>query len=957
MDRPLESRSDPPGPGPLSPPRSPRVFARATLAIAALSLAAIGASRARPPGADREALLSRVDGETLAATTEACRTALLNGEAKRVRAGGYGALAIPVRLADRETRAPGSATPPSLPPEATARRLAAARHSLASEGVRAIPVVEVASGESCRSRRARAFVARFRDAVRESAAAAAPPGPKAGERGNSARVDAHEGTPADDVLCRGEGAPTAVFEGGTGDGLPGAIVEETGLPDVANGDFRRGWDGWRTRGRVALEPPTEPIAEACFPLVARLDRGGAISQSLSGGLPDLAHDVGVERTGEGEVSHPAAELVFEVVPEPSERALVVRLAGESHDVVLPAAASSATIAIASRPEAGDDLSIEVPAEARGSVAIASVRLLPAGPALAPAHARVALAPWQVVSVAVPSAGDPPPGNASIELATTADLGAVAFSPDEMNAWKLYVYFGREHEPPGLDRSPGWLRRTLPWVTHLRFPAAIGGNFCDEAPVPCRSFDRTSARPSEIDCFDAPSSLPASHEILRAADGRPRLDFTTWGRTIDEVLDSGMLPHLNVSSAPCAFTDGLEFNGYRWNERPVVRHAEWRGYVREVAREISRRPEASSFRFSIVNEPNCRWVLGERLPTGRHRISMLHVGYAGDAGQYATQYAETAAEILSVLPDAWVQLGNFTIGGGSPLEDNLPEFLAAVDTALDGEGVDPGRLRAISMSLYETPQHGLDEIPAMKLGRLARWRTDGSPFRDLPVKLDEVGVMELVAQPFRERTGTDLQTTRWTAAWHAELLGLAIGRGFVSQAPWLTQMFADRELTEPRALYWTYALAALALGDVVPEQSLGAPGALLPVEAAERTPRRLRSFSSAAGDPDGIGHVALEDAADGSLWIFAWRHDPRPVVDREADAHARLRLDVSLPARLHGAVATVVSLDGTKRGSAWSFPPFASSPTRAAEVEVRGGRLSLEVPSESVQLVRLGGERA
>ncbi|MFM7735808.1 MAG: hypothetical protein ACKPBU_07495, partial [Alphaproteobacteria bacterium] len=720
----------------------------------------------------------------------------------------------------------------------------------------------------------------------------------------------------------------------------------------------RGWDGWRTRGRVALLPPAEPIGEACYPLVASLERGGAIAQSISGGMQDLARDVAAERPGEEPSGAPAARLVLDVVPTDVASRRVVSVGGEEHVVDRPAGACRAEVALAVHPGDGDEVSVGVPPESNAAVALTGVALRPAdeGRDGAKRSAKLDLAPWQVLAVAAPPRGSVPE-RASIDLSAATDLAAVRFAPDEMNAWKLYVYFGRDDAPAGLDRSPGWLRRTLPWVTHLRFPAALGGNFCDAAPKPCRTFDRTSAKPSEIDCFDAPSIRPASHEILRE-DGRGRrLDFTTWGRTIDEVVASGVLPHLNLSSAPCAFTDGFEFNGYRWNERPVVRHAEWRAFVRETARELARRPEAPSFRFSIVNEPNCRWVVGERLATGRQRISMLHVGYAGDTDQYATQYAETAAEILSVLPDAWIQLGNFTIGGGSPLEDNLPEFLAAVDSALDHEGVDPSRLRALSLSLYETPQHGLDEIPSYKLGRLARWRGEGSSFRDLPIKLDEVGVIELVAQPFRERTGVNVQQTRWTAAWHAELLGLAISRGFVSQAPWLTQMFADRELTEPRPFYWTYALAALALGDVVPERALADPGRLLPVDPAARSTRRLLAAGSAADDPDGIGHVALEDPADGSLWVLAWRHDPVPAVDREADARARVPLDLRLPAGHDGATATVLSLDGRTPGSPWAFSPFAKAPTRAADVDVRGGRLVLELPAESVQLVHLPGPRA
>jgi hypothetical protein len=68
---------------------------------------------------------------------------------------------------------------------------------------------------------------------------------------------------------------------------------------------------------------------------------------------------------------------------------------------------------------------------------------------------------------------------------------------------------------------------------------------------------------------------------------------------------------------------------------------------------------------------------------------------------------------------------------------------------------------------------------------------------------------------------------WAAAWHADLLALAIREGVVSVAPWLKRLFADEDLTRPLPKYWTYALASLASGDVRPASAPARPGALVP----------------------------------------------------------------------------------------------------------------------------------
>ncbi|MFM7736923.1 MAG: hypothetical protein ACKPBU_13205, partial [Alphaproteobacteria bacterium] len=232
-----------------------------SLALVGASLATIGVPRARSGASTGQALLASIGGEELASTTDACRGALLREEASRARKAGHASLAIPVRLPPADTSRLAT-EPPRLPPEAIARRLAAVRSAIAAEGLRAIPLLELPPGEDCGSRRVRAFVTRWREAVRETApdrgaktTASSPPDSAQASRPGDAASPAL----APHVLCRAHGSPSAIFDGGTGLGLPDAIVEETGLPKVDNGNFRRGWDGWRTRGRVALLPPAEPI--------------------------------------------------------------------------------------------------------------------------------------------------------------------------------------------------------------------------------------------------------------------------------------------------------------------------------------------------------------------------------------------------------------------------------------------------------------------------------------------------------------------------------------------------------------------------------------------------------------------------------------------------------------------------------------------------------------------------
>lgn len=551
------------------------------------------------------------------------------------------------------------------------------------------------------------------------------------------------------------------------------------------------------------------------------------------------------------------------------------------------------------------------------------------------------------------------GHVAPAVARVLDLGALGEGEpfrtrwDEVNLWKLYTYFGpvRAVQRPSTD-PPGWLHERLPWATHVRVLGAVGGNTCRHIRADCEAGQGSVEHPFDGRCWEGADGRAARYEILRDDGPEDVLDASTWRAGIDDLLASGMLPHLNVSAVPCALADGHDYRTYHWNQRPVRRSEDWRRYVEYVATQIASEPSWRDWRFSITNEPNCLWIDGAR---DRGHV-VEHVGFAGTATEYASHFVATLQALRRVLPGLRVQLGNFTIGGKYALEDNLPEYLGLLGEDLASAGVSAGELSALSFSLYETPQHGLADLGPYKFGRLRRWIGDRSPFHGIPWKLDEVEIHPLVAKAFEERTHVDLDGTRWAATWHADLLALAVREGVVSVAPWLNRLFGDENLTQPFPKFWTYALAALAAGDIGPRSpDFLHPGALVP-RSSERRRNHLVAVHPAATDPDGVGYLVTREPDAGTWWLLAWRHGDLPVAD-DAGAEPVVALRVVVPPVLARARAESVAIGADAGGEGWRIEPWDTTPLRARALTVADAQLVIELAPESIHLIRMANPDA
>lgn len=538
--------------------------------------------------------------------------------------------------------------------------------------------------------------------------------------------------------------------------------------------------------------------------------------------------------------------------------------------------------------------------------------------------------------------------------------------DEINVWKLYAFFG----PMGAKarraaQEPDWLVRRLPWLTHVRVLAALGGNTCRHIRPACERSERTPDHPFDPPCWEGRDGRAAAYELLHD-DDPPRLDASVWGAALDELLRGGVKPHLNLSAAPCLLTGGEHhYRDYHWNQIPVADRDGYDALLRAFAGEARRRGAGPQWRLSIVNEPNCLWIAPPPGSAADAAPEVAHIGFLGDAATYAAQFASTARLLRELLPGIRLHIGNFTIGGKYPLEDNLAEYLGVLAPQLARKGVPASELSAISFSIYESPQHGLDDLPAYKLGIVDRARGPGSPFRDLPIKLDEVEIHPLVAERFQADTGGDVDTTRWAAAWHADMAAMALDTGVRSLAPWLGRLIPDDELERPLPKYWTYALLSLATGQAIaPDGPLGDARALhAPTEQQRAAAPRLVALHRAADDRDGLGWLVTRDAASGVTWIALWRHAHTPLTDAAADSLPPLEVTLTGPGGAPLAPAgTVVEALGIGPVSPpdarpWTLSPFRTTAVRAWQTPLAGGAPRLALGQESIVLLRIPPEHA
>jgi len=500
------------------------------------------------------------------------------------------------------------------------------------------------------------------------------------------------------------------------------------------------------------------------------------------------------------------------------------------------------------------------------------------------------------------------------------IGRVRPIWDEVNLWKLFGYFGVHHADPAEWWGPAWLRGHAPWVRYGRVQAALGGNY---APPIARWCDRGEAAPEHpysgaAECGRGGEPGPAAaNELVRNAGGRIVIDYGPFRTAVARLLGSGVLPHLNLSAPPAAFTgDAIDFTHYHWNAAPVRDLDGWRAFVTGAFRAVADLDPAG-WRVSIVNEPNALTLVG-------WQQEVRHIGFAGTPQEYARMFADGAAAIRAAAPAARIHAGNYVTSDTFPGENNLEGYLGALRDALAAGGqLGWEDLAAVSLSLYETPDTSVYDFVPVRMARLeAVERAAG--LAPLPVKIDELEIHPLLATRFDAAHRQRLDTTVFAASWHAEALRALLTAGnVVSVAPWLNGLFALPSWAPfPKArtyeLFGLLAgqLRAAGTGDEVQPERTERLGGLPRLSVTGEVPRSPDVRRPSRDRRASLRAVATR-TADG-LRILIVHHQNRPVPDRAIVRRALGRVVRVLVRGLSPGAYAVRHLSiGGPGGSAWN----------------------------------------
>ena len=386
--------------------------------------------------------------------------------------------------------------------------------------------------------------------------------------------------------------------------------------------------------------------------------------------------------------------------------------------------------------------------------------------------------------------------------------------DETNLWKLYLRFGVHDPDPADARGEGWITRAAPWLRRGRVNAVLGGNHAPAVAAWCDHGTASPAHPEVVrgECgADGVPGPAARNELVRGDGAQRTIDYAPLRTALARLLRSGLVPHLNLSAAPQAFTGGTaDFFAYHWNAAPVTDLDGWSGFVAGAFRSVADLGTAG-WRASIVNEPNCLTLVGSRR-------DVRHVGYSGTPGDYARTFVATARAIRDAAPGVAVHAGNYVTSVTFPGEDNLPVYLQALADAL---AVSPDfgwdDVTAVSTSLYETPDTSLYEFVPVRLARLAAAQR-AAGLAPKPVRIDELEIHASARGAYETRHAQPLDTTLYAASWHAEAMRAFVASGnVVASADWLSHSFdVERDLAPyPKAR--VYGLLGVLAGqlDAVP----------------------------------------------------------------------------------------------------------------------------------------------
>ncbi|HEY8514025.1 MAG TPA: hypothetical protein VIS07_00760 [Candidatus Binatia bacterium] len=390
------------------------------------------------------------------------------------------------------------------------------------------------------------------------------------------------------------------------------------------------------------------------------------------------------------------------------------------------------------------------------------------------------------------------------------IGRIAPIWDEINLWKLYLRFGVQQPDVSEYVGEGWLVQRAPWLRFARVNTILGGNWAPEIAPWCDRAEKSDAHPDvhPWECGkDGVPGAAAANELVGRVDGELVVDYRPLRLAVERLLKTGVAPHLNISSAPSAFTGGkVDYGFYHWNGAPVADLEGWSAFVEGAFRTLADLG-TDGWRVSIINEPNCLILLGDD-------PKPHHVGYSGSPQDYARTFVATVRAIRRAAPAVSIQAGNYVTSATFPGEDNLAIYLRALREELDASGdVRWQDLPVISLSLYETPDTTLYEFLPKRVARLEKAQRDAG-LEVKPIKVDELEIHHDVRAPFEERSAQRLDTTLFAASWHAEAQRLFLDSGkVVSTASWLTHSFDEGHGLAPYPKAAVYGMLGVLAGEL------------------------------------------------------------------------------------------------------------------------------------------------
>ena len=482
---------------------------------------------------------------------------------------------------------------------------------------------------------------------------------------------------------------------------------------------------------------------------------------------------------------------------------------------------------------------------------------------------------------------------------------------ETNVFKAYSGF---NEDKAAELGADWMRRLMPWLASLRLFSSLGANW---GPTLARDYEAQQGHNPTRDSAEE-RRWAEYYEFFHDGpgwEGKPiakRFDWRRFDALFDRIAASGTRMHVNLAGAPELFTGGRgHYHTYHFNEMPVVDEQGWKAYVGAVFRHLVKQPWFARAEFSFFSEPNSRWVAGDG--------SVRAFGYQGDAAQYGRQYLWTWQAMKPYVRSGQVIFGPFVVepDPAVPATDNLPEFVRAVRDAFKDAHEPLPPWSAFSVNLYESPQLSIDHFASSRIDEVRRVLPAELPGIDLPLRFDEIGIHPLVTRAFAAAGVPDFESSRWAAAWHAEMLALLVEQGIVVGSPWLHE-----EMVRP---YGSYVFGSVASGAFAPRTP---DGPVLDLVAPSRPPAKAHDVlvATASSRGDRVGYLWSVSPQDGAVRMLAWQ------LPRFPQSDARLAADdATAPLRVHlpscGGVRCVVSVLGYE---GQVFADLAGEPIRAPE---------------------------